>query len=63
MRLTQRAGHREGRTYMRLKRPSISGGDAKENAGGRAGVDDFLHPEAKRPRMHPNTVSLCGKPV
>lgn len=36
--LTWKARRGEGGTYMRLKRPSRSGRDAKEKAGGRARV-------------------------
>ena len=38
MGLTWKAKCGEGSTYMRLKRPSRSGRDAKEKAGGRAWV-------------------------
>lgn len=44
--------HGEGRTYMRLKRPSKSGRDAKEKATGRAGVREvsgFPYPHAESP--------------
>lgn len=57
---------REGRTYMRLKRPSRSGSNAKEKADGRAqvgGVSGFPHADAKRPWAPLSLVlcPLCGK--